>query len=64
MVPMRVINSTPRSVMIEGVDGGGSSLGQAQSLAEQECQKHSRHSVFNPTIKGMVLHIMNVRNNI
>ena len=48
MVPMRVINSTPRSVMIEGVDGGGSSLGQAQSLAEQECQKHSRHSVFKP----------------
>lgn len=42
--PIRIMNSSPRSIMVENVYDG--KFGQSQSLAEQECQKYDgRHAI-------------------
>lgn len=43
MVPMKVINSSPRSITIQGVGHGNKPI--AQNLAERECQKNGRHAI-------------------
>ena len=46
MVPMKVINSSPRSITIQGVGHGNKPI--AQNLAERECQKNGRHAIHSP----------------
>ena len=53
--PPSVMNSSPRSIMVGNVSDD--EVGQAQSLAEQECQKYSRHAIQRhkqqTAVKGM-----------
>jgi hypothetical protein len=56
--PPSIMNSSPRSIMVEHVDDG--ELGKAQSLAEQECQKYDgRHAIQKhkeqTAVKGSIL---------
>ena len=52
MVPMKVINSSPRSITIQGVGHGNKPI--AQNLAERECQKNGRHAFIDPTMSEML----------
>ena len=46
MAPMKVINSSPRSITIQDVGHGNKPI--AQNLAERECEKYSLLAMHSP----------------